>query len=190
MPSPEDTFCRMLWRIKHDVSRASLFAKHEMPTNTHEMLSKTRKAHQYPRNARPNTKCPPIPTKCSAKHEKPTQTHEKPINTHEMLGQTRKAHQYPRNARPNTKSPPIPTKCSANTKCPPIPTKCSANTKCPPIPTKCSAKHEMLQQTRKAHQYLRNARQYLRNARPNTKSPPKPDLTPGPSPIGRGEHAS
>ena len=81
MPSPEDTFCRMLWRIKHDVSRASLFAKHEKPTNTYEMLGQTRKAHQYPRNARPNTKCPPKPTKCFSKHEKP-------INTHEMLGQT------------------------------------------------------------------------------------------------------
>ena len=96
MPSPEDTFCRMLWRIKHDVSRASLFAKHEMPTNTHEMLGQTRNAHQNPRNAQQNTKSPPIPTKCSAKHEMPN-------NTYEMLDQTRNAHQYPRNARPNAK---------------------------------------------------------------------------------------
>ena len=71
-------------------------AKHEMPTKTHEMLSKTRKAHQYLRNAQPNTKCPTIPTKCSAKHEMPN-------NTYEMLDQTRNAHQYPRNARPNAK---------------------------------------------------------------------------------------
>ncbi len=81
----------MLWRIKHDVSRASLFAKHEKPTNTHETLGQTRKAHQYPRNAQQtrkahqylrnaqqNTKCPTIPTKCSAKHEKPTNTYEMP----------------------------------------------------------------------------------------------------------------
>ena len=84
MPSPEDTFCRMLWRIKHDVSRASLFAKHEKPTNTHEMLGQTRNAQQYPRNAQQNTKSPPIPTKCSAKREMPT-------NTYEMLSKTRKA---------------------------------------------------------------------------------------------------
>ena len=67
---------------------------------------------------------------------------------------------------------------------------CLPNTKSPPIPTKCFSKHEkpinaneMLGQTRKAHQYQRNAQQ-------NTKCPPNPDLTPGPSPIGRGEHAS
>ena len=65
MPSPEDTFCRMLWRIKHDVSRASLFAKHEKPTNTYEMLGQTRNA-------------PPNPRKASAKREMPNNTHEMP----------------------------------------------------------------------------------------------------------------
>ena len=81
----------MLWRIQHDVSRDSLFTKHEMPTKTHEkptntyeMLDQTRNAHQYLRNAQQNAKSPPIPTKCSAKHEKPT-------NTHEMLSKTRNA---------------------------------------------------------------------------------------------------
>ena len=145
MPSPEDTFCRMLWRIKHDVSRASLFAKHEKPTNTYEMLGQTRNAHQNPRNARPNAKSPPIPTKCSAKHEMPT-------NTYKMLGQTRKAHQYLRKASAKHEMP-------TQTHEKPRP-----NTKSPPIPTKCFSK--------------------TRNASPN------PDLTPGPSPMGRGEHAS
>ena len=56
--------------------------KHEMPTNTYEMLSKTRKAHQYPRNARPNTKSPPIPTKCSAKREMPSPKTTKRLHLH------------------------------------------------------------------------------------------------------------
>ena len=110
----------------------------------------------------PNTKSPPIPTKCSAKHEMPTKTHE-------MLGQTRKARQYLRNARPNTKCPPIPTKCSAkhekptNTYEKPRP-----NTKCPPKPTKS------LGQTRKAHQYLRNASAKREMPHQTPTSPPAP----------------
>ena len=72
----------------------------------------------------PKTKSPPIPTKCSAKHEKPT-------NTYEMLGQTRNAHQYLRNARPNTKCPPKPTKSLGQTR------------NAQQYPRNASAKHDM-----------------------------------------------
>ena len=46
----------------------------------------------------PNTKSPPIPTKCSAKHEMPT-------NTYEMLGQTRNAPPNPRKASAKREMP-------------------------------------------------------------------------------------
>ena len=139
----------------------------------------------------PNTKCPTIPTKCSAKREMPT-------NTHEMLSKTRHAHQYPRNARPNTtrNAHQNPRNAQPNTKCPTIPTKRSAkyemptntyempqqNAKSPPIPTKCFSKHEKPINTHEMLDQTRNAHQYPRNARPNTKSPHQTPTSP-PAPL-------
>ena len=87
MPSPEDTFCRMLWRIKHDVSRASLFAKHEKPTNTYE-------------KPRPNTKCLTKP-----------RPHPRPLSHRERGAcfiKNKKPHQNPQkaSAKHHTPKPP------------------------------------------------------------------------------------
>ncbi len=151
----------MLWRIKHDVSRASLFAKHEKPTNTHETLGQTRKAHQYLRNAQQNTKC-------SAKYEMPTKNHE-------MLCKTRKAHQYPQNAQQNAKCPPKPTKCSAKHEMPnnthemPRPnTKCLTKPRPHPRPLSHRERGACFIKNKKPHQNPRKA-----SAKHHTPKPPR-----------------
>ena len=116
----------------------------------------------------PNTKSPPIPTKCSAKHEKPTKTHE-------MLSQTRNAQQYPRNAQQNTKSPPIPTKCPAKREMPnnthemPRPnTKCLTKPRPHPRPLSHRERGACFIKNKKPHQNPQKA-----SAKHHTPKPPR-----------------